>query len=227
MMFRALLLAMLLLAAALLYYTVGYSMPKANTTTLRTETPSPATPSSQSSPNPSQTPAHPTKTEHPQQMPKQRSNTTPMHTARSYPLFEEIDPDLVETLHPPKGTDGATAIRIDTASLQQLKRGDQIAVPVSDGVRYSFHVTQTEHTAQGTLHIQSKLQEEGNSYDCIITHAGVSTFITMTTPLGSYEAKLIREKGFLLSTQALREAVGGHDRPDTVAAPIRPKTADE
>jgi len=213
---------LLLLAAVLLYYRMPDSIPQESS--VHPETAS-AIPQNQTIPvsrsDQDQSPPLPTVHRTASHKP-----LSPRHTPQSYPLFEEIDPDLLAEQKMPEESDGATAIHMDAKILQQLKQGDQIEVPVSEGIVYRFHVIRTEQTDRNGLSIQAKYYEEGHGYDCIITHAQTYTLLTLTTPVGSYEARLTNENGVLLSRESLNKMYQGYQHPDTLPVPTQPQISE-
>ncbi len=112
-----------------------------------------------------------------------------------------------------------TAIEIET---KQLKKNDILKLPDIEGVDYEITITSIQTNASSITSTGS-FTDEGIKYSTTITQSNNESFITLSTPKGTYEIETKNGVGYIYNTQDIRKHLQKGIKDDVIILPIPKK----
>ena len=132
------------------------------------------------------------------------------------PFTEESIDDMKLETQPLQGIDPIAAISMEKNSITHSKIGDTILLPSIEGSNYEMIVKDKSTSATGNVSIHGDYMENGITYHSILTEGKGASFISMTTPTGTYEINLIQGKGYIYASSEIENKKIDYTKSDTM-----------
>jgi len=132
------------------------------------------------------------------------------------PFLEEDMDDMKLQVKPLEGIEPLSAISIEKNIISNSKVGDIIVLPSIDGSYYEMIIKGKNKSAMGNVSIYGDYMENGIAYHSILTEGKQSSYISMTTPEGTYEVNLINGKGYVYSSVDIENKKIDYTKSDTI-----------
>jgi hypothetical protein len=124
--------------------------------------------------------------------------------------------EAISVTKPRRNITPITAIEIET---KQLKKNDILKLPDIEGVDYEITITSIQTNASSITSTGS-FTDEGIKYSTTITQSNNESFITLSTPKGTYEIETRNGVGYIYSTQDIRKHLQKGTKDDVIILPI-------
>ena len=135
------------------------------------------------------------------------------------PFSEEAIDDMKLNLKPLEGVEPIAAIAMEHHSISRAKIGDTLVLPSIDGNSYEMIIKDKSISATGNVSVHGDYMENGISYHSIITEGKQSSFISMTTPTGTYEINLMNGQGYAYASADIENEKIDYTKSDTIEIP--------
>ena len=133
-------------------------------------------------------------------------------------IFKEIDIDTIRSiLSPIKGVEPLLALRMKQHTLKEMVLGNTLVLPNINGVSYTLDITHKEVSSRGNTSIDGHFTENGVKYTAVLTEGDKATFISMSTPEGTYEIELLNGIGYAYSVNDIENEKIDYDKSDELA----------
>jgi len=143
------------------------------------------------------------------------------------PFTEEDIDDMKSYTQPLKGIEPLSAISMEKGSIAQSKIGDTLVLPSIDGNSYEIIVKDKSLSATGNISIYGDYMENGITYHSVLTEGKEASFISMTTPTGTYEINLLQGKGYIYSSAEIENKKIDYTKSDTIEVPDEKEIKEE
>ena len=171
---------------------------------------------------------------------EQISIPTPSHEKNTTHIFKENIPEeeyqeeipsmykilsmeeATSITKPRKNITPITAIELETKKLKKLKKNDILKLPDIEGVDYEITITSMQTNASSITSTGS-FTDEGIKYSTTITQSNNESFITLSTPKGTYEIETQNGVGYIYNTQDIRKHLQKGIKDDVIILPIPKK----
>ena len=130
--------------------------------------------------------------------------------------------EAISVTKPRKNITPLTAIEMETQQLQKLKKNDTLKLPDIEGVDYEVTITSIQKNASSVTSTGS-FTDEGIRYSTTITQSNKESFITLSTPKGTYEIETRNGVGYIYRIQDIRQHLQKGNKNDVIILPIPKK----
>lgn len=137
------------------------------------------------------------------------------------PFSEETIDDMSLITKPLEGIIPIAAISMEKNSIRSSRVGDTLVLPSIDGTSYEILIKNKSVSATGNISINGDYIENGITYHSILTEGKKSTFISMTTPTGSFKINLVDGQGYVYNAFSIESNKIDYTKSDTVEIPHR------
>jgi len=141
------------------------------------------------------------------------------HSSEYYTnIFNQLDKDSVKNISKKSDVEPIKAVSVDENSLVKINKGDVFELPLLGNSVYNVKVDQKVQNKNGSVTITGNLVEN-NNYSVIMTKGKERTFMTVSTPDGSYEVEIKNGEGYVYSVKDIEKKRIDYNKPDTLVPP--------
>ena len=204
------------IVAAILFFKKPSSLPQAKNSSLKEER------------NITKKESHiqiPTKEKKPtKQIPKSTESIVvepKVSTDEEHVLYEILSLEEAKlTTKPRKNITPIEAISLSTSHTEELKVNDTLTLPNIEGVDYTIVISSVVKNSDDSHSLTGHFKDEGISYTTTITKSTQSSYITLSTPQGTYEIETQDGVGYIYRTSDIRKHLQKPNVNDVIVLPI-------
>jgi len=131
------------------------------------------------------------------------------------------------TTKPRKNITPIEAISLSTSNTEELKVNDTLTLPNIEGVDYTIIISSVVKNSDDSHSLTGQFKDEGISYTTTITKSTQSSYITLSTPQGTYEIETQDGVGYIYRTSDIRKHLQKPNVNDVIVLPIPDSTTNE
>ena len=111
------------------------------------------------------------------------------------------------------------AVRMQKGMIADIKVGDTLILPSIDGNSYELKVVNRFVSDIGNVSIDGIYMENDIAYHSILTEGKNVSFVSMNTPIGTYEVELEDGRGYIYAVSDIENAKIDYNKSDVIEAP--------
>ena len=111
------------------------------------------------------------------------------------------------------------AVRMQKGMIADIKVGDTLTLPSIDGNSYELKVVKRFVSDIGNVSIDGIYMENDIAYRSILTEGKNVSFVSMNTPIGTYEVELQDGRGYIYAVSDIENAKIDYSKSDVIEAP--------
>jgi putative lipase involved disintegration of autophagic bodies len=124
------------------------------------------------------------------------------------------------TTKPRKNIAPIEAISLTESNTEELKVNDTLTLPNIEGVDYTIVISSIVKNSDNSHSLTGQFKDEGIAYTTTITKSTQSSYITLSTPQGTYEIETENGVGYIYKTSDIRKHLQKPNVNDVIVLPI-------
>jgi hypothetical protein len=138
--------------------------------------------------------------------------------------FETLDPQAAEiTIKKKSKVEPISGFTYEQGAIKNIEIGDRLLMPDIENIRYELKVTQKRVNIDGSVTIETTVENGEPSNYAIITETKNATFVTLRAPGIVYEMEGIGGTGYIYSALEIKRAKIDYSVTDAVIPPKKGK----
>lgn len=148
-----------------------------------------------------------------------------LSTSHTHIFYETLSFDeAILTTKPRKNIQPIEAISLRDTDIESVKVHDKLTLPNIEGDDYTIIISAIIKNSDGSSSLTGVFKDEGISYTTTMTKSTHSSYVTLSTPQGTYEIETRDGVGYIYKTSDIRKHLQKPNVNDVIVLPIPKST---